>query len=218
MHSFKDAVAKGKENELSVGTFGYPILQAADILLYDADIVPVGKDQQQHVEFARDIANKFNHQFGETFVVPNFAIKEDVAVVPGIDGRKMSKSYKNFIGLLDDEKTLNKKVKQISTATLAVDDPKDPDECNVYNILKLFLDEQEDVALRDKYQAGGLSYKYAKEYLYEKLLAFLAPLQTKYKEISDSDVIDLLTRNVGRANAIASTKINEVYEKIGFTL
>lgn len=126
---------------------------AADIILYDVNLVPVGKDQKQHVEFARDIAQKFNKQFGDTFVVPQPYIQEDVATIPGIDGRKMSKSYNNYIGLLDDEKTLMKKVKQISTDTKTVEEVKNPDECNVYKILKLFLNEQENSDLRNKYLA-----------------------------------------------------------------
>ena len=117
MHGYKDAINKGKAGEISVGVFTYPILMAADILLYDIDTVPVGKDQKQHVEYARDIAEKFNKLFGETFKIPTPKIDENVAVVPGIDGRKMSKSYNNYIGLMDDEKTVIKKVKIISTDT-----------------------------------------------------------------------------------------------------
>ncbi len=117
MHAYKDSVAKGKAGEISVGVFSYPILMAADILLYDTDVVPVGKDQKQHVEYARDIAARFNKLFGETLKEPTPKIEESVAVVPGIDGRKMSKSYNNYIGLMDDEKTILKKVKVISTDT-----------------------------------------------------------------------------------------------------
>jgi len=117
MHGYKDAINKGKAGEISVGVFTYPILMAADILLYDIDVVPVGKDQKQHVEYARDIAEKFNKLFGETFKMPEPKIDSNVATVPGIDGRKMSKSYNNYIGLMDDEKTVLKKVKLISTDT-----------------------------------------------------------------------------------------------------
>ncbi len=218
MHAYKDALAKGKANETSVGTFCYPILMAADIILYDANFVPVGKDQKQHVEYARDIAQKFNKQYGETFAIPEPAIQENVAVIPGIDGRKMSKSYNNFIGLLDDEKTLKKKVKQVATDTKTVEEVKDPDQCNVYNMVKLFLNEQEDADLRTKYQAGGLSYKYAKDLLFEKLQAFLQPIQAKYAQISDQEVLDLLKKNGQKANEIAQKKIQDVYQKIGFQL
>lgn len=124
---------------------------AADILLYDANQVPVGKDQKQHVEYARDIADKFNRQFGETFVLPEPLIDENVATVPGIDGRKMSKSYNNYIGLFDDQDTLLKKVKLIPTGSEPIEASKDPDNCNVYKILKLFLTQDENTALRKRY-------------------------------------------------------------------
>jgi tryptophanyl-tRNA synthetase len=126
---------------------------AADILLYDTDIVPTGKDQKQHVEYARDMAQKFNRIYGETFKVPDTYIENTVAIVPGIDGRKMSKSYNNYIGLLDDEKTVSKKVKQIPTSAQTVEEPKNPDECNVYKICKLFLTPTEDEELRKRYLA-----------------------------------------------------------------
>ena len=127
---------------------------AADILLYDADMVPVGQDQKQHLEYARDMAQKFNRAYGETFKIPSPYINKDVAVVPGIDGRKMSKSYNNYIGLLDDEKTISKKIKQISTSTQTVEESKNPDECNVYKMCKLFLTPEEDESLRKRYLAG----------------------------------------------------------------
>jgi len=218
MHAYKDALQKWTSNKTSVGTFCYPILQAADILLYDANIVPVGKDQKQHVEFARDIAQKMNNNFGEIFVIPDVQIQEEVATIPGIDGRKMSKSYNNFIGLLDNEKTTSKRVKQIATDATPIEDPKNPDECNVYNIMKLFLDESENKEMRKKYEAGGLSYKYAKDTLFEKLRAFLQPIQEKYDQISDQEIKDLLKKNAIKANEIAEKKIQEVYEKVGFVL
>ena len=218
MHSYKEALDKWKAGEISVGTFCYPILMAADILLYDADIVPVGRDQKQHVEYARDIAQKFNKSYGDTFKIPDVYIKEEVAIVPGIDGRKMSKSYNNYIGLLDDEKAILKKVKQIPTDTKTVDESKDPDTCNVYNMCKLFLNPEEDAALRVRYQAGGLSYKDAKDYLYEKIMAFIAPIQARYAEIDEQEILDLLTQNAKKVNLIAEAKIKEVYKKVGFAL
>jgi len=127
---------------------------AADIILYDATLVPTGQDQKQHVEFARDIAQKFNTMFGETFVLPDSYIQKEVAVVPGIDGRKMSKSYKNFIGMLDDEKTISKKVKQIATDATPIEDPKNPDTCNVFNIMKLLLTPEEESYRRKRYTDG----------------------------------------------------------------
>lgn len=218
MHSYKEALDKWIAKEMSVGTFCYPILMAADILLYDADIVPVGKDQKQHVEYARDIATKFNNTFGETFKIPDVHIQEGVATIIGIDGRKMSKSYNNYIGLLDDEKTILKKVKQISTNTQTVEEPKDPDQCNIYNLCKLFLTPEEDKKLRERYEFGWLSYKDAKEYLFEKIMELVRPIQEKYKKISDKEIMDLLEKNAKIVKKISEKKIEDVYKKIGFTL
>jgi tryptophanyl-tRNA synthetase len=187
---------------------------AADILLYDADLVPVGKDQKQHVEYARDIAAKFNRMFGETFTLPEPFITAEVATIIGLDGRKMSKSYNNYIGLLDDEKTLLKKVKQISTDMKTVEEPKNPDECNVYNIGKFFLTPEEDKARRAKYLAGGYSYKEAKEYAFEKMRNYLQPLQEKYRAITDAEIITLLEHNKHTINELSEKKIQEVYKKI----
>jgi len=218
MHAYKDAIQKGKANEATVGTFNYPILMAADIILYDANFVPVGKDQKQHVEYARDIAQKFNKTYGDTFVIPQPYIQQDLATIPGIDGRKMSKSYNNYIWLLDDEKVILKKIKQVATDTKWVDEPKDPDQCNVYNIMKLFLTPDEDKDMRDKYTKGGLSYKYAKDTLYEKVMQFIQPIQTKFASISDQEVMDLLQKNSIKVNKTANKKIEDIYKKVGFTL
>lgn len=218
MHAYKDALNKWNAKKISVGTFCYPILMAADIILYDADIVPVGKDQKQHVEFARDIAQRFNNQFWETFNLPEPYLREEVAVVPGIDGQKMSKSYNNYIGLLDDEKTVLKKVKQVPTSTQTIEEPKNPDECNVYKLTKLFLTPDEDQELRNKYEAWGLSFKYAKDYLYEKLMEFLKPIQERYAEISDQEIMDLVKEHSAKANKIAQEKIQDVYNKVWFNL
>jgi len=218
MHAYKDAVQKWKANETSVWTFCYPILMASDILLYDADFVPVWKDQKQHVEYARDIAQKFNNMYWETFNLPEPYIQESVATIPWIDGQKMSKSYDNFIGILDDEKTVSKRIKQISTNTIPVEDSKNPDECNVYKILKLFLNEKEDLEIRKKYLSGWLSYKYAKDILFEKVISFLNPIQKKFKNISDEEVTKLIQKNWEIANKISETKIKEVYKKVWFSL
>lgn len=218
MHAYKDKVANNKANEASVWLFTYPILMAADIILYDATLVPTGKDQKQHVEFARDIAQKFNTNYGDTFVLPDSYIQEEVAIVPGIDGRKMSKSYRNFIGMLDDEKTINKKVKQIATDATPIEEPKDPNSCNVFNIMKLFLTSQEETTRRKKYTDGWLSYKDAKDELFEKIIAFIRPIQKKYNNISDQEIISLLAKNADHANTLAQKKIQDVYSKVWFTL
>lgn len=218
MHAYKDKLANNKANEASVGLFTYPILMAADIILYDATLVPTGQDQKQHVEFARDIAQKFNTNYGDTFVLPDSYIAPEVAVVPGIDGRKMSKSYKNFIGMLDDEKTISKKVKQIATDATPIEDPKEPDTCNVFNIMKLLLTAEEESYRRKRYTDGGLSYKEVKDELFVKIMAFVAPIQERYNAITDKEIIALLAKNAERANAIASKKIVDVYKKVGFSL
>lgn len=218
MHAYKDAVAKGKGKEFGVGTFNYPILMAGDIVLYDADIVPVGQDQKQHVEFCRDIAQRFNDTFGETLVIPDPSINENMAVVPGIDGRKMSKSYNNYIGLLDDEKTLRKKIKQITTASLPVDVSKNPDECTVYLLAKLFMTPEEDQQLRQRYLAWGMGYGEAKEYLTEKVLTFTWAIQTIYYALTDEEIKSIIDRGTQKALTIATAKIEEINRKVGFIL
>lgn len=215
MHAYKDAVAKGKSKELSVWTFAYPILMAVDIILYDATHIPVGKDQKQHVEYAKDIAQKFNHQFGDTFVLPEPYIQQSVATVPWTDGRKMSKSYNNFIGLLDDPDLIRKKVSRIPTAALPIDASKDPDEDNLYKIWKLFLDEEQDKQLRKRYTAGGLSYKDAKAELTEQIVSFVIPIQERFEKIEDGMIDEVLAKNAVRANEIGKQKVDEVYKLVG---
>jgi len=215
MHVYKDAAAKGTADSLNVGMFCYPILMAADILLYDINLVPVWQDQKQHIEYARDIAEKFNRQFGDVFVLPDSAIQDDVAVVPGIDGRKMSKSYDNFLWLLDTPAVLKKKVKMIVTDALPIEASKDPDTCNVYNILKLFLSPEEDLVVRKRYTDWGLGYGVIKDELYIKVLEFVTPIQERFASINDDDVTAMLQRNTARANEIAQAKIKQVYEAVG---
>ena len=218
MHSYKEALAKWNAGTISVWTFNYPILMAADILIYDADYVPIGKDQKQHVEYARDFAEKFNREFGETFKVPEPLIDERVATVIWNDWRKMSKSYNNYIGLLYDEKEILKRVKQIPTSTQTVEEPKNPDECNVYNLCKLFLTPEEDEALRARYLKWWLSFKEAKDYLFEKIRDTLAPIQKAYAQISDEEIIKVLKKWKEAVAPIAEKKVQEVYEKVGFIL
>lgn len=214
MHAYKDAVNKGKSKELSVWTFVYPILMAVDIILYDATHIPVGKDQKQHVEYAKDIAQKFNHQFGEVFTLPEPYIQEWVATVPGTDGRKMSKSYNNFIGLLDDAELIRKKVSRIPTAALPIDASKDPDEDNLYKIWKLFLNETEDAKLRERYLAWGLSYKDAKAELTAKIIEFVTPIQERFTQIDDTLIDEMLATNAIKANEVAKKKVDEVYKLV----
>lgn len=218
MHSYKEALDKWKAKEISVGTFSYPILMAADILLYDADLVPVWKDQKQHVEFARDIAMKFNNAYGETFKIPDVYIEPEVGTIIWVDWRKMSKSYNNYIWLLDDEKLILKKIKQIPTSAQTIEESKNPDDCNVYHLCKLFLTTEEDEAFRKRYLAWGLSYKDAKDYLYEKMMDMIRPIQEKYAKISDDEILKLIERNTIQVSSIAAEKIKDVYGKVWFTL
>jgi tryptophanyl-tRNA synthetase len=218
MHAFKAAIDAGKEDDISVGTFNYPILMAADILLYDPDLVPVWKDQKQHVEYARDIAQKFNHQFGETFKLPAPYIQETVATVPGIDGRKMSKSYNNYIGLFDDPEIIRKKVARVTTAAIPVESPKDPDTCHVFALYKLFLDPAGEQALRARYLAGGVSYKDLKAELSDLIIAFTQPLIDRYHAYTDEHIIAILAVGAEKVRPLAEQKIREVSSKVGFTL
>ncbi len=218
MHAYKDAVAKGKTSEVWVWTFCYPILQAIDVILYDAHYVPVGKDQKQHIEYARDIAQKFNHLYWDTFVVPQPMVREDVATVPWTDWRKMSKSYNNFIGILDDEKTIRKKIARIPTAAIWIEEPKNPDEDNVYAIHKLFLNEDQDAKLRERYLQWWLSYKDAKQELADRVRDFVQPIQAEFAKITNEEIIAMLDKNAAYCNEITQPKVADVYEKIGFTL
>ena len=208
-HAYKDAEAKGKE--VSVGTFNYPMLMAADILLYDTDVVPVGADQKQHVEYTRDTAEKFNRIFGDTFKLPESLIIKNVAVVPGTDGRKMSKSYGNTIPLFAEDTEIEKLVMSIVTDSSG-GIPK-----NVYEIHKLFRPEEELATL---YQSKAGKYKDLKEALITDIKAFIRPLREKRKVIASdtASVLNVLKEGGNRAKKKASAKMDEVREKVGVKL
>jgi tryptophanyl-tRNA synthetase len=205
-HAYKDAEAKNKE--INVGTFNYPVLMSADILLYDTDIVPVGQDQKQHVEYARDIAQKFNNIFGETFKLPEELILENVATVPGIDGRKMSKSYNNTIPLFASREEI------ISAVMSIVTDSGTGVPTNVYNIHKLFKNE---IELKNLYDANVGKYKVLKEALIEDIDAFIKPLrETRTKYAGDEKMLSkILERGAEQARKIANAKLAEIKTKIG---
>jgi len=208
-HAFKDAEAKNKE--INVGTFNYPVLMAADILLYNTDIVPVGKDQQQHVEIARDIAQKFNNTFGETFKLPEHKILADVATVPGTDGQKMSKSYGNTIPLFAEYEEIKKAVMGIVT------DSGSDIPTNVYAIHKLVRPENE---LKELYEANKGKYKILKEALIEDLEKLIAPMREKRKEF-EKDIpkaLQILNEGGEKAKLVASKKMKEVKGKLGVNL
>ncbi len=216
--AYKDAKAKSKE--ASVGLFDYPILMAADILIQDADIVPVGADQKQHVEYARDTAIKFNNAFGETFKLPEPRILKEVATVPGIDGKKMSKSYNNIIPLFGTDEQIRKAVMSIVTDSKAPADPKNPDECNIFAIHKLFLKGEELESLRKRYEEGGLGYKEAKDMLYEKLIAFITPMREKreYYENNIEEVKKILKEGAIKAKENIKAKMELIRNNVGVNI
>ncbi|MEI8123888.1 MAG: tryptophan--tRNA ligase [bacterium] len=236
-HAYKDAEAKNKE--INVGLFDYPLLMASDILLQDADVVPVGQDQKQHVEYARDTAQKFNNIFGSTdstgsprvsspqvgkengiFKIPEPFILKDVETVPGTDGRKMSKSYDNVIPLFATYEEIKKAVMSIPTDSKGVDEPKNPDESNIFAIHKLLLSDVEKEALALRYKNGGLGYKEAKEGLIASLEVFIKPIREKRAMLSGDleTVFDILKEGGKRAGMRAEKKMEEVRKAVGVSV
>jgi tryptophanyl-tRNA synthetase len=215
-HSFKDK--SDNLSEVNAGVFTYPVLMAADILMYEANIVPVGKDQMQHLEITRDIAEKFNNIYGETFVIPEARVDHQLMTVPGIDGRKMSKSYNNYIDIFLPEKELKKVVQLIITDSTPLEEPKNPDTCNVYKIYSLIATPEEIKEIRAKYQAGGFGYGHAKAALLAKILEkysverkkfdyYMSNLPELDKELKDGAV---------KAAAIGKEVLARVKTKIGY--
>jgi len=215
-HSYKDKVAKGIE--ASVGLFTYPILMAADILIYRSNLVPVGEDQVQHVEITRDIAEKFNRIYGETFPLPAARL-EAGAKVPGIDGQKMSKSYGNTIEIFAEGKPLKKSVMGIVTDSTPVEAPKDPDKCTVHTLYKLFATPEEQGALADRYRAGGMGYGEAKTLLLAKIDEYFGPFRERRKQLAanGAEVEDVLRDGAKRARAEALETMDLVRSAVGFS-
>lgn len=214
-HSYKDKVAKGIA--ANHGLFTYPVLMAADILIYNSDIVPVGKDQKQHVEITRDIAIKFNETYGTVFKLPESRIQEALAVVPGIDGQKMSKSYNNTITMFSPEKELKKQIMNIVTDSKALEEPKDPDTCNVFALYKLFATPDQLQLLTDKYKAGNFGYGHAKKELLEIVLDHFKEARDKRTELANNlDYVKQVMKEGGeKARAIAIDKVKEVKTAVG---
>jgi tryptophanyl-tRNA synthetase len=214
-HSYKDKVGKGIA--ANHGLFAYPVLMASDILLFQSEKVPVGKDQKQHVEVTRDIALKFNNTYGDIFTLPEPEIDDDVATVPGTDGQKMSKSYGNTIDLFLDEKALRKQVMRIVTDPTPVEDPKNPDMCNVYQIFSLFLDAQQRDVLRKRYLAGGLGYGDVKQELFETIRDFFAPFTARRQALLDDPAAlkAILAEGAQKARYAASKTLRKVRKKVG---
>jgi tryptophanyl-tRNA synthetase len=215
-HAYKDALAKGKN--VNAGLFYYPVLMAADILLYKADLVPVGADQQQHLEMTREIAERFNHVYGEVFPMPQGHIMGSTAdMLKGIDGRKMSKSYDNVIGIFDSPDEIRTKCAKIVTDSKRPEDPKDPAEDTIFSIYKHVASESEVAALEERYRNGGIGYKETKDILAEAIISFTEPIRTKKAELdaNEEEVRRILVEGAQRAREVADANLKEVMEKVG---
>jgi tryptophanyl-tRNA synthetase len=215
-HSFKD-----KSNNLSdvnAGLFDYPVLMASDILLYDADIVPVGKDQKQHLEITRDLASSFNHQYGDTFVLPESKISESVMTIPGTDGRKMSKSYGNVVDVFLPKKQLKKQIMGIQTDSTPLEDPKDPNTCNVFALYKLLATDDQAKQLAEQYRGGNFGYGHAKIALLELILENFGSAREKFDHYIENpeEVFSALKMGAEKARPIAQATLNRVRNKLGF--
>ncbi len=215
-HSYKEKLAHGLE--ANHGLLAYPVLMAADILLYDTQQVPVGKDQKQHLEVTRDLAIRFNNRYGEDMlVIPEPIIQEEVAVVPGLDGQKMSKSYGNTIDIFGEGKPVRSKFMKIVTDSTPMEDPKDPDQCNVFALYKLMATAEEQAELREHYLAGGMGYGYAKETLYKKYSAYFAEMRERRKKLQEKPqmVEDILQDGAARAQKVAQKTMDRVLAAVG---
>jgi tryptophanyl-tRNA synthetase len=214
-HAYKDAMAK--DQEVSMGLFCYPVLMACDILIYDSNFVPVGQDQRQHLEITRDLAIRFNHLYGEAFVIPEAIIEKEVATIPGLDGRKMSKSYGNVIPLLAPEKQFRKAVMKITTDSKSVDEAKDPETCSVFALYKCFASKAEQDSLAERYRAGGMGYGEAKQVCFEALNAELKGPREIYQQIRNdkTKLAGILESGRDKARVIAREVTDRVREKVG---
>lgn len=217
-HSFKDKSQKFSKDKISAGLFTYPVLMAADILLFDSEKVPVGKDQIQHLEITRDIAGAFNHQYGETFVLPETLVKEDVKIVPGTDGQKMSKSYDNFINIFLPDKKLRKVVMSIVTDSTPLEEPKDPDTCNVFKLFRLLGSDAQISEMRSNYKGGNYGYGHAKQALFELIISKFAQEREKYNELMNQPQVveKALLDGSKKASEISKQVLRRVKDKIGF--
>jgi tryptophanyl-tRNA synthetase len=213
--SFKDKVAQGLSP--NHGLFAYPVLQAADILAFNSNLVPVGADQKQHIEVTRDIATRFNHTYGELLTIPEPRIIESVAVVPGVDGRKMSKSYDNTLEIFAPPKQAKKKIMRVVTDSTPVDDPKDPATCNVFALLKLVAEPSELAEWDIRYRQGGMGYGDVKKRLAELMLNYFEPYRQKREDLAnDLDYVhDVLAKGAARAKAVARETLNQARTSVG---
>lgn len=215
-HSFKDKA--DRLEDVNAGLFSYPMLMAADILLYDAEFVPVGKDQLQHIEITRDVAARFNHQMGETFVLPEANIEENTMYVLGTDGHKMSKSRNNFINIFLPDKDLKKQIMSILSDSKGLEESKDPDTCHIFAIYQLLATEEQNAEMRQKYLAGGYGYGHAKQALYDLIVTKYALQRERYNYLMDNKPEIDLALKIGseKARKVAQDVLNRVRSKVGY--
>jgi tryptophanyl-tRNA synthetase len=216
-HGFKDKA--DRLGDVNGGLFTYPMLMAADILLYSAEFVPVGKDQEQHIEMTRDVANRFHAVYGETFVLPEARISEDTKLIPGTDGQKMSKSRNNFIDIFLPEKQLRKQVMTILTDSKELEDSKDPEACHVFALYRLIASEEEIQEMRENYVRGGYGYGHAKQALYELILSTYRTQRERYFHLMENknEIDEALSIGAARARKVAETILKSVREKVGYS-
>jgi tryptophanyl-tRNA synthetase len=215
-HSFKDKAERLED--VNAGLFSYPMLMAADILLYDADVVPVGKDQLQHLEMSRDVANRFNHQMGDTLVPPQAKIQESTMYVPGTDGEKMSKSKGNIIDIFLADKQLRKQIMKIQTDSTPLEEPKNPDTCNLFNLYKLVADEDQIQEMRANYLGGNYGYGHAKQAFYELLVEKFKVEREKYWYFMNNlpEIDEILLQGARKAHVVADEVLQRVRHKLGY--
>ena len=215
-HSFKDKADNLKD--VNSGLFSYPMLMSADILMYDANIVPVGKDQLQHLEMTRDVATRFNNLMGDTFVIPEAKIQNDTKYIIGTDGEKMSKSKSNIIDIFQDDKKLRKQIMKIQTQSLSVEEPKDPDQCNVFKLFKVIASDEDAKKLHSRYTNGGMGYGEAKELLYNHTLSRFSKNRELFFELnSNRDKVEqLLLEGALKARKQAQNVLKRVRARVGF--
>jgi tryptophanyl-tRNA synthetase len=215
-HSFKDK--SSKLHNVNAGLFTYPVLMAADILLYDAEIVPVGKDQKQHLEMTRDMAGAFNHIYGETLIEPKSRIDERVMIIPGTDGQKMSKSYNNFINIFLADKKLRKQIMGIQTDSTPMEDPKETENCNVFRLYKLLASDEQIAEMEANYKGGNYGYGHAKQALYELIVDKYAEERTRFNELMNNKELieEELQKGAKKARTIAQDVLKRVRTKVGY--
>lgn len=215
-HSFKDKA--DRLEDVNAGLFTYPMLMAADILLYDANVVPVGKDQLQHIEITRDVASRFNHQMGETFVLPEAKIQEDTMLIPGTDGEKMSKSRNNTINIFLDDKALRKQIMSIETDSTPLEEPKNPDTCNAFALYKLVASPAQIEAMRANYLGGNYGYGHAKQALFEVIIENFATERERYNYYMNNlpELDKALHAGAEKASKVANEVLKRVRAKLGF--